>query len=95
MPLHDEVHEFRIRAEISQYLNMKIERNEISVYEKYHLMNKYLKLIEETPMLQYSSFRSPNTGYFRELNNLVIPDNYMINFKVWCEEIQPKVIDGI
>lgn len=46
-------------------------------------------------MVQYSSFRSPNTGYFRENNNFVIPDNYMINFNVWCDEIQPKVIHGI
>ena len=51
MPLLDEVHEFRIRAEISQYLNNQIDKGKISVYEKFHLMNKYLKLIEETPMV--------------------------------------------
>lgn len=95
MPLLDEVHEFRIRAEISQYLNQQIDKGHISVHEKYKLMNKYLKLIEDTPMVQYSSFRSPKTGYFREMNNLVIPDNYMLNFKVWCDEIQPQVIKGI
>ena len=26
---------------------------------------------------------------------LVLPDNYMLNFDVWCTDIQPKVIEGI
>lgn len=45
-------------------------------------------------MIQYSSFRQPESGYYLENNNYVLPDNYMLNFDAWCDEVQPKVEEG-
>ena len=61
----------------------------MSIFEKYEWANYYLHLIEVTPMIMFSAFRSLNTGYYLEYNNLVIPDNYMIQFDTWCDQIVP------
>ena len=58
-------------------------------------MAYYLNLIEQTPIVFFSKFRSKNTGYYLEYNNLVLPDNYMIDFDNWCNYVVPEVNQGI
>ena len=62
-PLLDEVHEYRLRATIHQYLDQEIRLGRVRVHQKYSLTNKYLKVIRETPMVFYSAIRRPNSGY--------------------------------
>ena len=46
-------------------------------------------------MVFYSAIRRPNSGYIYEHNHFVLPDNYMLNFDVWCTDIQPKIKEGM
>ena len=82
MSHYDEMHDFRIRNSIGYYLDEQIRKNELMPWEKYGEMNKYLNLIEETPMILFSANRSPK--HYLENNKIVIPDNYMLKFDEWC-----------
>ena len=56
-------------------------------------MEGYIQLIDDTPMIVFSKFNSPQ--YYLENNKLVIPDHYMLRFDTWCNEIQPEIIEAI
>ena len=70
------LHEDVLRHTISLYLNDLIKMRKIIVQDKYETMNKYLKLIEDTPMFMQSAFRQEDKekGHYFENNKIILPN---------------------
>ena len=76
------LHEHKLRLEISLFLNDEITKKKIDVKDKHELMNKYLKMVEDTPMIMFSKKddHDKEGGYFYERNKILIPNHSMLQF---------------
>ena len=90
------LHEHRLRLEVSLFINDEITAKRMDVRDKHEMMNKYLKLIEDTPMFMFNKHLETDkeSGYFYENNKILTPNPHMAQFSDWCDRIQKEVIIG-